>query len=125
MRRYTAKVWREGKFWVVTVDGLPMATQARNAREVMELTKDFIASLTEQPESSFEVEYQFDLPAEVTEALQRAEHLQREAEVARKAAASEARRAARALKDSGLSLRDVGFALGISFQRAHQLIQGD
>jgi len=124
MKHYTAKVWREGKFWIVTVEGLPMATQARSAREVTEMTRDFIASYTEQSESTFEVEYHFELPPEVKDALHKAEHLQREAEIARKAAAAEARRAARALRDSGLSVRDVGFALGISHQRAHQLIKG-
>lgn len=124
MKHYTAKVWREGKFWVVTVDGLPMATQARNPREVPGMTRDFIASYTDQPESSFEVEYRFEFPADVEEALHNAEQLQREAERARKAAAAEIRRAARALKQAGLSVRDVGFALGISHQRAHQLIKG-
>jgi 5'-3' exonuclease len=43
---------------------------------------------------------------------------------ARKEAATESRRAAKALRASGLTIRDIGAALGISFQRAHQLVKG-
>ena len=41
---------------------------------------------------------------------------------ARSQAAAAARRAARRLRDQGLPLHDVGQALGVSFQRAKQLI---
>jgi hypothetical protein len=37
---------------------------------------------------------------------------------ARSQAAAAARRAARRLRDQGLTLKDVGQALGVSFQRA-------
>jgi peptidyl-dipeptidase Dcp len=43
---------------------------------------------------------------------------------ARKEAAVESRRAAKALRASGLTVRDIGAALGVSFQRAHQLVKG-
>jgi hypothetical protein len=60
------------------------------------------------------------LPADVQGELERSAELRQDA--ARSQAAAAARRAARRLRDQGLPLTDVGQALGVSFQRAKQLI---
>ena len=60
---------------------------------------------------------------EVREHLAAAERLRDDAAEATRRAAEESRAAARELAASGLSLRDVGEALGVSHQRAHQLVR--
>jgi hypothetical protein len=57
-----------------------------------------------------------------SEELDRSAALRQEAARSQAAAAAAARRAARRLRDQGLPLQDVGQALGVSFQRAKQLI---
>lgn len=121
MKTWKATAWQDGKYWIITVEGLDSATQARSVKEIDIMVRDFISILTEQPESAFDVEVDIQLPADVKASLKRAKELQAEADRARKAAAEESRKAARALKANGLTVRDIGAALGISFQRAHQL----
>ncbi len=124
MKTWHAKAWRDGKFWIIEVEGLPSATQARSVREIDEMVYDFVSILTGEPTNAFHVETSIELPSEVELCLKRATDLRSQADAARRAAAEESRKAARALKASGLTVRDVGAALGISFQRAHQLIKG-
>ncbi|MGH3973534.1 MAG: hypothetical protein ACRDS9_09430, partial [Pseudonocardiaceae bacterium] len=62
------------------------------------------------------------LPDEVTMHLKQAEQLREQSRQAQACAAAEVRQAARLLAEQGMSLRDVGTALGVSYQRAHQLI---
>lgn len=72
---------------------------------------------------SVPVHLDIELPAEVTAELDLAAKLRGEAAAATSAAAAASRSAARLLADQGLTLRDIGAALGISFQRAQQLLQ--
>jgi hypothetical protein len=51
-----------------------------------------------------------------------AARLREEAHRANREAAAESRAAARVLREAGLSVRDVGTVLGVSHQRAHQLL---
>lgn len=121
---FTVHSWPDGKYWIFRVDGIDSASQSRGVRDLEAMAKDFISSMTEIPETDFEIEITFHLSPEVEESLANAAKLQAEAATARAAAAAESRKAAVALKKSGLSVRDVGAVLGISFQRAHQLIKG-
>jgi len=123
----TQKHWRtsasqQGKFWVINIEGFGACTQARSVKEIAPTAVDYIQNMTGEHPSTFTVDLEIELPAAVQESLNRAEHFRIEADRARKAAAAESRNAARALKQAGMSVRDVGAALGISFQRAHQLI---
>ena len=71
---------------------------------------------------SFKVNVHVTLPPDVAAELERSAALREEAARARAQAAQLSRQAARHLRDHGLSLRDVGQALGVTFQRAKQLI---
>ncbi|MGH7735396.1 MAG: hypothetical protein ACREOE_17315, partial [Gemmatimonadales bacterium] len=62
------------------------------------------------------------LPADVQAERDRSAELREQAARSQAQAAQLARRAARRLRDQGLPLQDVGKALGVSFQRAKQLI---
>jgi hypothetical protein len=100
-------------------DGLP--TWARNLAEVEPMTRDLIAVYLDVPEDSFGVEIRVELPSAVQEHLRRAAELRNRASHAQAEAADEYRLAARELRVSGLTVRDIGAALGVSHQRAQQL----
>lgn len=114
-----------GRFWHIKVKGIDGATQARKASEVDAMVRDFISGHSGESASRIKLNLAIKLPKDVREALAKANQLRSEAEMARKAAAIETSRAAQLLKDDGLTVRDIGLALGLSFQRAQQLLKRD
>lgn len=121
MKTYRATVTRDGKFWLIRVAKIRRVTQARHLRELEPMTTDLIAVMTAESPGSFSVEFDIQLPKTVRAHLQAARALRQKAARAQAGAAAEARQAARALRAQGIPLRDIGRALGISYQRAHQL----
>ncbi len=121
MGSYKAEVVHGDRYWVVTVEGVG-ATQARHLGELEAMTRDLIAVMTDEDPAAVEVKFDIRLPEEVQAHLGRASVLREEAAKANADAAVEARIAAQQLYEAGLSLRDIGRALGISHQRAHQLV---
>lgn len=101
-------------------DGLP--TWAPKLAKVEATVRDLVAVYLDVPESSFDVEVHIELPDDVRHHLELARKLAEEAAAAQSEAAQERRAAAGILKASGLTVRDIGEALGVSFQRAQQLI---
>lgn len=116
---YTATVQRGERYWVVSVEGVA-TTQARHLRELEDMTTDLIQVMTgdEHPE----VSYDFVLPTSVQDHLDHARRLREDSSRAQAAATPKARAAARELHEAGLPVRDIGHLLGVSFQRAHQLV---
>lgn len=125
---YNAIAERGERWWVVRIPGLGnnpdegLPTQARNLAEVEPMARDLIATWLDVAPDSFGVEVHVQLPTEVLHHLQMAEKYSEEAARAQSDAAEERRSAARELKRAGLTVRDIGAALGVSFQRAQQLI---
>jgi hypothetical protein len=113
-----------GKYWHITVEGLGGATQARSFREIEPMARDFIALSNDLPAGEISLTIERELPVTVSQHLERAIQLRTTAEQARQQAAEEWRAAALELKASGMTVRHIGDALGISHQRAHQLIKG-
>lgn len=117
MAAYKAHVKKGASFWIVTVPEIGQVTQARSIEELNLMTTDLIRLVTEDEKPT--VTYSYDLPPEVAEAV----------ELKRQAAELEARAmatqgaAAKKLHELGVSLRDIGRLLGISHQRAHQLVK--
>jgi hypothetical protein len=127
MTTYTAIASRGEHFWLVRVpglgttkDGLP--TQARTLADVEPWARDLIAVYLDVPPDSFRVKVEVELPASVQKHLHHAEELRTWAAKAQSEAAEEYRAAARELKASGLTVRDIGKALHVSHQRAQQLL---
>lgn len=123
--KLTAKAERSEKWWAVEVPEIPgLFTQARRLDQVPAMVKDAAALMTGQPEDSFQVIMQVHVHNAALQALVR-EALAKSAEAARlQAEASEkTRTAARCLaQDEGLTVREIGEVLGVSHQRAHQLL---
>jgi len=123
----TNKTWvvnakRDGKFWFIEVPGLEGGTQGRTLAEVDEMSRDFISGMTNSAPSSFDIDINVQLPADVTAHIAESLRLREVAATARSQSAEEARIAARLLKSSGMTVREIGRALKISHQRAQQLV---
>jgi hypothetical protein len=121
-KTWDVNVQRDGKFWLIRVPGLAGGTQARTLSEVDEMSRDFIVGMTDASESSFDIQVAIELPPAVVEHLAAAERLREQAAAARSQSAEEARIAARLLRSSGMTVREIGRALKISHQRAQQLV---
>jgi hypothetical protein len=122
VRTYHAEVDRDGTVWRIRVPEVAGTTQARTLREVEAMARDLIAIMDDIPADSFDLETTLTLPAEVRAELDQSAELRERAARSQAQAAQLVRRAARRLRDQGLPLQDVGKALGVSFQRAKQLI---
>ena len=122
LKAYHAEVDRGGKIWRIRVREVARTTQARTLREVEPMARDLIAIMDDIPADSFNLDVTITLPADVRAELDRSVEFREQAARSQAQAAQLARRAARRLRDYGLPLQDVGQALGVSFQRAKQLI---
>ncbi|MCV6992158.1 hypothetical protein H7I87_18315 [Mycobacterium timonense] len=116
---FTAVATRGDRYWLVHIPELDQYTQARNLAEVEPMARDLIALLNEIPDDSFHLDVRIELPEHVRHHLELA---RKYSEDAARAPARERRAAARELKARGLTVRDIGTALGISHQRAQQLL---
>jgi DNA-directed RNA polymerase specialized sigma24 family protein len=122
--RYRVEVERGKKYWTIYVPAVERWTQARKVGEIREMAQDLIELMTETQPADIELDVHIALPADVQERLDRVEELRAQAAQAQGKAADELRGAARMLHDTGLSMREIGEVLGVSYQRAHQLVSG-
>lgn len=123
---WTAELTRDGKWWHVRVPELDAVTQGRTLAEAEEMARDLIV-LIEQDNGrqldpdSIDLSVVVRLPGGVVEHLHRADELREQARETRQAANAEHAAAVRELRQSGVSMRDAGRALGLSHQRVSQL----
>jgi DNA-binding transcriptional regulator LsrR (DeoR family) len=122
MTTYHADVERDGRFWRVRVPDIDRSTQARSLSEAEAMVRDLIAIMTDVPQNSFDVDMRIILPQDVQIELDQSQVLREQAKQSQAEAARLARDAAHRLHTLGLSLRDIGRALGVTFQRAKQLV---
>jgi hypothetical protein len=122
MRTYRADVERDGRFWRIRVPDIDRSTQARSLSEAEAMIRDLIAIMDDVPADSFDVDMKIILPDDIQLELQQSRAFREQALQAQAEAARLARDAARRLHLLGLSLRDIGQALGVTFQRAKQLV---
>jgi hypothetical protein len=119
---YTALCERVGKWWEITVPELDSGrvTQARRLDQVDETVRSLVRLMAgSEPDCvTVEVLLPEDLRADVDRARTMRERAEREA----LESAALSRASAKRLAADGLSVRDIGQILGISFQRASQLL---
>lgn len=121
--KITAKVRRDGKWWLVHVPEVDRWTQARSLADVAPMATDLAALMLKVDEQDIEIaDIIIELPEHVRQRMADAERLRKQAAEANRAAAEASREAARELKDDGLTVRDIGKAMDVSYQRAHQLV---
>jgi hypothetical protein len=120
MTTYRAQARREDRWWVVEVHGVG-TTQGRTTAEAQRMAVDLVAVMEQVPLDEVIVEIEFELPGALGEEIKRARQDTREAELAQRRAAENARRAVAHLLESGLSKQDAARILGVSAQRISQL----
>lgn len=138
MTDYTAQVSRDGRWWMIRLPQLDdyrdpttgahwpgeAVTQARRLADVQREAIDYAATVTgvATREVTVTVAVVGDLGALFTEAAHAAGMKEEAARLERDAVASSAR-VAQGLAAAGVTVRDIGEVLGVTYQRAAQLAQ--
>lgn len=127
MTQYMASVTREGKWWMVRVPAIDGLTQARRLSEAGLMARELIAVTLDVPPGDVDVVVAVESVGTVTDIPARLVEIAAERKQAaelEKRASRQATELARELARNNVPVRDVGAVLGISHQRAHQLING-
>ena len=121
--RITAVTTRSEGWWSVEVPELPgLVTQVRRLDQVEARVRDLAALLTERSEDDFEVSLAICLDPDTATEVERHSEVSEAARLLQAEARIRSRTVAHRLASAGLTVRDVGIILGISHQRAAQLL---
>ena len=121
MKTYHADVTRDGKFWLIRVREIDRSTQALRYKDVAAMASDLIEIMEDLRSDEYDLHLTVQLPSSVKDHQARAEVLREEAQRKQAEAAAESRAAVQELLALGLSQREAGDVLGVSFQRVSQL----
>lgn len=125
-KAYTARFERdEDNYWSVTVqvaakrvaisDGQTLPTARRRIRQA-------VALLLDVDESAFDLVEEFALPSDALQALTNYKSIREESLKVQRALESARLKAAKALTERGVSLRDAGDMLDLTGQRVQQVL---
>ena len=115
--KYHVQATPEGKYWAITIPEINRSTMATSIHNIDDMATDLIDIMTGEKNPEYTVEF-LGLPEEVQASLQ-AKH---EAQLAHERAQKTQHAAIVRLQTMGLSLRDIGRILGLSYQRVHQVL---
>lgn len=119
MTTYNAEVVREGRMWVVTVEGVGV-TQGRTLAEAGRMADDLVVAMKGEPAEAVAVHVQ--LPDGLEGRLAEVRQQTAAARTAQQEAAEQARALVHDLQGrAALSGRDIAYLLGVSEQRVSQL----
>lgn len=121
MKTYHAEVTRDGKFWLIRVREIDRSTQALRYKDVETMASELIEIMEDLRSDEYDLHIEVHLPSSVTDHQGRAEVLREEAQRKQAEAAKEHRAAVQELLALGVSQREAGEVLGMSFQRVSQL----
>lgn len=121
---YAATATREGKWWMVSIPALDGLTQARRLTEADLMAREWISATLDIPIEDIEVEVAVERIGDlaVAAALSTIEDMRAAAAEAERDAMAGMVALAKSLAAMAVPVRDIGAALGVSFQRAHQLV---
>jgi len=124
MKTYNITVTREGKWWMIDVPAIDGLTQARRLSQIKDMAISLIAITVDVPASHVDV----NVVAMIVDGIDLVEQ-RRQIDAEREAARDAELKAAaltvdlvRKLNADHVPLRDIGEAVGVSFQRVHQLL---
>jgi len=119
---YSARAHREGPWWVAEVTDRGIATQAKRLDLLEAAVRDLLVAWLQLPANSFDVMIDPEVPKAAAAPVKRARKLRGDADRLQGEAAAATREAATALVRAGLTVRDAGALLGLSYQRVGQLV---
>ena len=121
---YQALVTRDDKWWLISIEGINGLSQARRLSEVEQNAKELISAATGHSLELIDVTVKVERVGTVKVARRLAAVTEKRSKAAEleTAASSATRELAADLASAGIPLRDIGTLLGVSFQRAHQLV---
>ncbi len=122
MKTYRVRATRDGRFWLLTVPDLEIVTQARRLTEADEMARDLIATWLDIDPGSFGIDLDVALPGELAKRRERARRLRERSDRLREQAADELRSVVRDAHEAGLTVRELAVTLGVSHQRAQQIL---
>jgi hypothetical protein len=129
---YEVKAWQEDDWWLARVvsagenaDPAPLnaITQARTLAKIDCMARDLIATILDVDQEHFHVDLEYSLPDDVRELIAGAKGARAWLDAAQELWQVKSAAAARALTDSGYSLREAATLLDLSHQRVDQLLR--
>jgi hypothetical protein len=123
--RWEVTADRDGPRWALAIVDLPgLYTDAKRLDLARATARDVIALRLGLRRTAFDVDIHPSLAPEVARSVRRIHVLERRAELARHAASDAMHAAASDLAALGLTVRDIGGILGISYQHAARVVRG-
>ena len=124
MKTYTVTTERSGNWWAFSVPEIPGAHgQARRLEQVRDEARDVISMMLDAEPDSFDVSLSIKLDPRIAHALDEAKAARQEFDIYQRVAQEKLRLAAEQIKEvGGLSIRDIGNLLDVSFQRISQIL---
>ena len=122
MRIVTVTAERSGKWWVLEAPEAGAVSQCKALSQADDEMREAIAHQLGIPEDSFEITIEIVLPLGYEREMKRSHDLYAESDRVAHEAADARRQAAKELHRLHMSVRDIGHVMGISYQRAHQLL---
>lgn len=119
----TANVTRDGKWWMVDVPGFGL-TQARRLSEVETMARSLVAVVRDIDETDVEVEVHY-APVDGVDVAKQLAEIEKTRQLAAdydRQVREQTQALARALAAHQVPQRDIGAVLGVSGQRANQLL---
>jgi hypothetical protein len=120
VKTFNAVATREGKWWVVEVEGVG-TTQGRTTEEAEFMAADVVVAMLQLDPGEFEVNVVFRLPGDADKQVAEARQANQAATIAQKSAAAAIRTALSMVLAEGISKKDAAHVLGVSPQRVSQL----
>lgn len=124
VRTYDARVTRDGKWWMIAIPGIDGLTQARRLSEAEQMAREYVALVLDVPFESVAIRLAIDevggidvsgALADISAGRERAAAMEAESR-------QRVEQFAKVLADANVPVRDIGTIMGVSFQRAHQLV---
>lgn len=122
MKTYRVVAERHDKWWLLEVPEIPGTfSQVRRLDQVDEWIRDAISLMLEIPEDSFNIDLDVRLPKDELAELRAVKAAQKAVTQAQEESSTRTKSLVARLKDEGLTVRDIGTMLGVSYQRVSQL----
>ena len=119
MKRYTVTATRSGSWWAFSIPEILGAHgQAKRLDQVKDEAREVVAMMLDAPEDSFDLELEVTLDPRMEEAKSARDSVESGQRIAQEKLLA----AAEQLSSIGLSLRDIGSLLNVSFQRVAQIL---